>query len=143
MTFGFNIPDPPIPPVVDPWTSYFDDTNWAEDFKGVWNGAQNRWESVDNQLYIVTTGAWYVAYRPSKIRVTYQIQGGSNPDGMNIDLWDNCSTWTPSLTDPGGTYPVRDSLEEMTIVAQGADFCELDMVASTLEFYVTNIEFLA
>ena len=129
-------------PAPDPWTSYFDNTKWAEDFKGTWNGAQSRWETEDGgQLYIVPTGSWYVDYRPSKIRVTYELPIPGDPD-LNIDLWDNCSTWTPSLTDPGGTYPWRASLEEIIIVGQTADFCELDFASAGLEIYVTNIEFL-
>ena len=126
-------------PVPEVWTSYFDNTKWAEDFKGTWNGAQNRWDSEDSQLYIVTTGSWHVGYRPSKIRAT--IQWVTTDPELNIDIFDNCSAWN-SLTDPEGLWPFRENLQELVIFDQVSDFCELDFAGSGQEFYVTNIEFL-
>ncbi|RLD66090.1 MAG: hypothetical protein DRI84_05575 [Bacteroidetes bacterium] len=125
------------------WTSIFDNTKWAEDFAGTWNGAQNRWESdASGSLYIVPTGTWNLGYRPSKIRLTWQWVGAS--DDMYMDLFADCNDWD-SVTDPEGNYPIYTNLEEINVVGNNHhNICEIDIYAwpGNQPFYITNIEFL-
>jgi len=109
--------------VAPSWVSKFDNTFWIP-ITGTWTGSQ--YESNFGSINLIVNGDWYSGYRPTKMRITTNVQIDS------VELWDSVS---PLVIEAD-----YDSLSEL-VLSFGNDIDNL-VLSDAPEFVVTNIEFL-
>jgi len=114
-------------PVVDPWVSHFDNSDWAPGGGTSWTGSS--WTGGFG-LQITDIGTWTEGYRPTKMRVTFT--GGPT----NMTLKD-----VPGSLDNIAHDAAYVSGQEIDLDFSGlGDINEMRMGLGSVT--VTNIEFL-
>jgi len=117
------------------WAAYFDNTKWAPNPYGVWDGVKWNTELVGSThiIHINTIGSWTVGYKPTKIRVTHN--GVAADTICQLYSYDGfpATAWTQPYA----------SGQELIIALAGArvlgDLYVYNSVPAA--FSVTNIEF--
>lgn len=110
------------------WVSYFDDTYWAAQSNGIWNGSA--WQETGAGMVLVPIGTWTDDFYPAEMRVTCSTDSGE------VRLW-NVADASHLLCDStpyiSQTPLVLDwSYDPLTPISR------IDLWLTTL---VTNIEF--
>ena len=122
------------PPPGDNWEARFDNTHWERYFLGSqpnWDGS--KWViSSNDSVDITVIGTWHAAYRPTKIRVTFD-PAASTLQWLNLMDSDH---------NPIAYLEPYTNLAEVDITFTTFDILHLSFFDNNDGINITNIEFL-
>ena len=106
------------------WVAHFDNADWAA-ARASWDGS--KWIDVGGALALNPIGAWYIGYRPTKVRVTISVSVTSFYLHAGVDTYIRADGSYTSLTEDNLSWGSNDIDEFYMYVAAGLN--------------ITNIEF--
>lgn len=120
------------PPAEGTWQSFFDNTRWADDGFGSWNGSEWISSGEPPAIDLIDIGVWYIGFRPTSLRVTY-----TGPVSINLELYNDVDF-------QAGPVSVTSLQEVPVTFGASGDFFYMYMETEDLSgITVTNIEFFA